>query len=242
MSSGFLALVRLVGTVYFKKNLATVVSKLGVETPNQLFNSTNQSNMTDEERHQEWHHAIKRVIHITSENQRPPTLSALRRHWLTLCWIKGMWNNSTKADQHDGLASPETHGWIKEVNGEYLIDWDAKEVVQKIQDTLDFLCKGCACKSGCRTKRCSCQKKGIFCGAGCECRDCSNMQLGQKTQVNEECTNEDHEEDRCEYEDDNEETYIEETEDEETENEETEDVDTEIITDLDFMTDLDFLS
>lgn len=41
---GFPAFVRLIGTAYFKKNLATTVSKLGFETPDQLMNSigTNQ--------------------------------------------------------------------------------------------------------------------------------------------------------------------------------------------------------
>ena len=39
MKKGFLALIRLFGTAYFKKNLATVVSRLGCNTPKQLYNS-----------------------------------------------------------------------------------------------------------------------------------------------------------------------------------------------------------
>ena len=74
MNSGFLAFVRLIGTVYFKRNLATVVSKLNVDTPNQLFNSIDQP--SDEEKHQEWYHTIKKAIHVVSEDQRPPTLTA----------------------------------------------------------------------------------------------------------------------------------------------------------------------
>ena len=58
MKAGFLSFVRLIGTVYFKKNLATVVSKLGFETPNQLYNSMNKS-LNDERKHREWYLSIK---------------------------------------------------------------------------------------------------------------------------------------------------------------------------------------
>lgn len=54
MNAGFLSFIRLIGTVYFKKHLATVVSKLGFETPNQLYNSMNLS-LNDEEKHREWY-------------------------------------------------------------------------------------------------------------------------------------------------------------------------------------------
>ena len=38
IENGFLAFVRLIGTLYFKKDLATVVSILDIETPDQLYN------------------------------------------------------------------------------------------------------------------------------------------------------------------------------------------------------------
>ena len=172
-NSGFLAFVRLIGTVYFKRNLATIVSKLEVETPHQLFNSIKQA--SDEEKHKEWYHTIKKVIHVVSEDQRPPTLTALRRHWMRACWTHRMWSNSTKADQYDGLPPPETQGWFIDKDG-YSIDWEAKEVTTIIQNTLDWLSKGCRCKTGCTSKRCACKKKGANCGAGCECKHCQNIQ------------------------------------------------------------------
>ena len=43
MKAGFLAMMRLFGTVYLQKNLASVVSNLGLETPEQLFNSMDSS-------------------------------------------------------------------------------------------------------------------------------------------------------------------------------------------------------
>ena len=48
--------------------------------------------------------------------------------------------------------------------------------------TLDSLNKGCTCKTGCKTKRCSCVKKERKCGAGCECKGCVNVQLSHPSQ------------------------------------------------------------
>ena len=175
MKLGFLSFVRLIGTAYFKKNLATMVSKLGFETPNQLFNSIDLTDV--DEKHQEWYRSIKRVIHVLKEEHRPPTYTALWRHWMRSCWVKEMWMNSTSENQYEGLAPPETQGWIKSDQGEYSIDWEDQAVQQKIQKTLNFLCKGCSCKTGCKTNRCSCQKNGRNCGASCECRGCTNLHL-----------------------------------------------------------------
>ena len=173
LSSGFLSLVRLTGTVYFKSNLASLVSKLGFETPNQLYNSMDP-NLNEEEKHREWYLSIKRVIRIVHEDQQPPTLTALWRHWMRSCWIKQMWGNSNKPDHYVGLPCPESHGW-HESNEGYSIDWEADDVVQQIQATLNFIDKVCTCKTGCKTKWCSCQKNERSCGAGCECRGCTNI-------------------------------------------------------------------
>ena len=91
--SGFYAFIRLVGTVYFKKNLASVVSKLNIETPVQLFNSLGCT--TDHEpKHTEWYNLIKKAYNPMNETQQLPTLTALNRHWMRCCWIKEMWKNS----------------------------------------------------------------------------------------------------------------------------------------------------
>ena len=189
---GYLALVRLIGTIYFKKHLATVVSKLGFETPSQLFHSIDPA-FSDEEKHKEWYCSIKRVILVQSEDQRPPTLTSLKRHWMRSCWIRHMWENSQKPDQYSELAPPETQGWIKD-QGKYSIDWEAEETLQQIQATLDFLDKGCTCKTGCKTKRCGCRKNKRSCGAGCECRDCANMLLTTDALNKEENEEKDEEE------------------------------------------------
>ena len=45
---------------------------------------------------------------------------------------------SSKPDQYDGLVPPELHGWVIDDVG-YSIDWEAQEVQQQIQKTLEFL-------------------------------------------------------------------------------------------------------
>ena len=173
MNTGFLAFIRLMGTAYFKKNLAAVVSRIGLETPRQLYNSITLGS-SSEEKCKEWYLRIRKVVPVLTEDQRPPTLSALWRHWERSCWVQGMWKNSSKSDQHDRLPPPELHGWVKDSAG-YSIDWESEEVQQQIQETLDFLSRGCTCKTGCLSKRCSCQRKERSCGAGCECRGCKNI-------------------------------------------------------------------
>ena len=80
VKQGYLSLIRLIGTVYFKKHLSSVVSKLGFETPDQLYKNIEPS-LSVEERHNQWYLNIKRVIFVQSEDQRPPTLTSLWQHW-----------------------------------------------------------------------------------------------------------------------------------------------------------------
>ena len=120
MNTGFLAFIRLIGTAYFKKNLTTVVSRIGLETPTQLYNSITLGS-SSEEKCKEWYLRIRKVVPVLTEDQRPPMLSAFWRHWERSCWVQGMWRNSSKPDQHDGFPPLELHGWVKDSTG-YLID------------------------------------------------------------------------------------------------------------------------
>ena len=56
LNSGFQAFLRLVGTLYFKKNLPAFVSEYGFATPNQLFNSL------DTQKHKMWIEKIRNVV------------------------------------------------------------------------------------------------------------------------------------------------------------------------------------
>ena len=66
---GFLAFVRLVGTLYFKKHLSAFVTLRSVQTPIQHFNSI--AGETREERHQQWYGDIRRIVsdRICSEEE-----------------------------------------------------------------------------------------------------------------------------------------------------------------------------
>ena len=52
------------------------------------------------------------------------------------------------------IPPPEHSGWIRHSDGSYAIDWEAPEVQEKIKHTIDFLTKGCSCKTGCKCNRC----------------------------------------------------------------------------------------
>ena len=129
-----------------------------------------------------------------------------------------MWNNCTSEDQYHGLPAPEAQGWLKTDSG-YEVDWEDDAVVGKIKATLEFLSKGCTCKSGCKNKRCDCVKSNRQCGASCECRGCTNMQLRTPPQLQQE----EEEQDEQELEEELEEDKDEELEsDEESDEEELE--------------------
>ncbi len=45
------------------------------------------------------------------------------------------------------------------------------------------LLKGCKCKAGCSTKRCSCRNKGRNCSIGCDCINCTNTQMKENDEL-----------------------------------------------------------
>ena len=57
------------------------------------------------------------------------------------------------------------------------IDWDAPDLQERVKGTIQFLTKGCTCKHGCKTRRCSCKKNSKHCGPGCECQGCVNLDM-----------------------------------------------------------------
>ena len=175
---GFLAFMRLVGTLYFKKHLSAFISR-GYETPQHLFHSLEEASPLDQ--HQQWLENIRGTIgeRITSEDERVPSHGALWRHWLRSCWVYKMWGKSMS--KTIGLPPPEKYGWeLNHNDGTYCIDWECEEVQQQIKNSIDFLCRGCGCKKGCKTKSCGCRRKGKPCGPGCECQQCTNL-VGERT-------------------------------------------------------------
>ena len=52
--------------------------------------------------------------------------------------------------------------------------WDSEENTKRVEQTVQYLTKGCKCKTGCVTKRCKCQKGQLLCGPSCQCTNCTN--------------------------------------------------------------------
>ena len=83
--------------------------------------------------------------------------------------------NSTEEDIQQAIPAPELCGWKKNENRTYEYDWECQMVQRHVQDTIDFLTKGCGCKKRCQTQRCKCFKNKHCCGPSCRCQNCLNV-------------------------------------------------------------------
>ena len=164
---GFLAFIRLVGTAYFKKHL----SCFQFASPRESLNSFTSSDPVA--RHKEWFESIRSTVWtcIEFKDEFPPSFEALWRHWLRTCWVSNFWQQA--GCNKYSLLDITQFSW--KVAGDKLsVDWDAPENVLNICKRVDLLLRGCSCKKGCKTKRCSCCKAGRTCGPGCACHNCDN--------------------------------------------------------------------
>ena len=105
------------------------------------------------------------------EDEMIPSITALKRHWQRSCWVLHMWRQATNNEMN--IESPVGNGWIED-NGKLAIDWESQENIQKVRKRVDLLLKGCACKTGCKTNRCSCKRNCLACSPGCRCMHCCN--------------------------------------------------------------------
>ena len=174
---GFLCFLRMVGTVYFYKHLASFNALYGHETPTHLYNSIDPT-LSPQEKHKKWIEAITSVVanHIKTEEERLPSYTALWRHWLRSCWMASLWLNASLPNPRSSLPFPENSGWLlSSERRKYTIDWEDPDIVAKVETNIALLIKGCKCKGGCKTNRCGCKKKLVSCGPGCECHECTNL-------------------------------------------------------------------
>ena len=170
MNLGYLSFLRLVGTVYFKKH------NTGLNTPNPSthFNTFYEMGKPPQAQHHEWLEDIRQTIwdRVQHEADMIPSNGALYRHWKRTCWVINMWSQSCQS--HMVLAPLTEFGWRIEED-ELHFNWDSEENMAAVRERVETLTKGCHCKAGCRTARCSCKKKGKKCAEGCECFNCSNV-------------------------------------------------------------------
>ncbi|CAC5422646.1 LIN54 [Mytilus coruscus] len=110
---------------------------------------------------------------VWSEVEMIPNAEALKLHWLRCCWVMQYW----KQRNTNFMSLPEINsfGWNIS-NGEITVVWDTEINLKKVNDTIQWYTKGCSCKSGCTTLRCSCKKSANkYCSPGCKCVNCLNL-------------------------------------------------------------------
>lgn len=165
---GYLAFMRLIGTVYFKKNS----SGFDTVSPATYFSQFND-HTTVEEQHSSWLQEIRQTIWYRTkfENEMIASDEALLLHWQRSCWILHMWSQADRSDLE--LLPMTSFGWCSDED-QLTMKWDTEFNICAIRQRVDVLTKGCKCATGCTTNRCGCKKKGVQCSAGCECFNCSN--------------------------------------------------------------------
>lgn len=156
-TTGFLAFLRLIGTIYFKKYI-TAFDYNSPETHFKSLNVTTLSSVGTENVHTKWLEDSRQQIwdRTTSEDEMIPSTDALWRHWLRSCWVMDMWGQADHAALQ--LAPLTSFGWNL-VDDVLKIEWDSSDNIAMVKERVGSLTKGCKCRSGCGTSRCGCRKR-----------------------------------------------------------------------------------
>ena len=164
---GFLAFLRLIGTAYFSKYRSCFL----FESPRAFLNSLKSSDSKTQ--HRVWLECIRTTIweRTEFEDELPPSVEAIWRHWLRSCWVSHYWSEA--AQNYCNVLDFTCFGW-KINDGCLEIDWDDPLNVAEVRQHVQLLLCGCSCKKGCATRRCSCLKAEQKCGSGCSCCNCEN--------------------------------------------------------------------
>ena len=125
--------------------------------------------------------------------EKVPPYTSLCRYWLRTCWVVQLWRNSVLPDVYSSLPLPQQSSWLC-LDGIYSINWEASEVQQEVQSSIDFLLKECGFKKGCKSNICGCRKKQSFCSPGCLFQGCTNIQ-GYQVNENDDDNDDDDDDD-----------------------------------------------
>ena len=117
-NAGFLAFLRLIGTIYFKK----YASGFDTQSPSSYFKRFINPIKSVREQHTQWIDSIRDNIWSRTkfENQMIPSTDALYLHWKRTCWIMHMWNQADK--NTITLIDMEQFGW-KIIEEQLTIVW-----------------------------------------------------------------------------------------------------------------------
>ena len=166
--NGFLAFLRLVGCLYYKR----YASAFSDRSPVNFFKSFSGENISDI--HIQWLGKIReRVWQQCNDEEKDylPSVESLRFHWLRACWVSDVWLQADQASVSH--LSLNDYGWAVE-NGSVKFKWDTPENIARVVDVVKQLTIGCSCKKGCKTKKCKCHQAHQNCSVSCKCRSCEN--------------------------------------------------------------------
>ena len=183
----FLAFLRLVVTVYFKKHAHGFSTPPPVTLFNKYYNQQQQPRTLEQhrvwledicqpctlEQHRVWLEDIWQNIwdYIQFEDETIPSVHALYRHWKRVCWVIDMWHQANRNVME--LMSLTEFGWTIDENN-LTLDWDSQEKVDAVKQRVASLIRGCKCRTGCGASHCGFKKNTKICSMGCECINCLN--------------------------------------------------------------------
>ena len=174
LRSSVLGFYRLIGCLYFRSGV-----KNKDFTPLTHFKKTKEQNfdLASSDLQKTWVELIrfKTIEMKDDEKEFIPSLAALHCHWLRSNYALLLWQQATH--QYVTMPPLSIYGWIVQEDGSLACGWDSVENFSKVRAKVSFLSKGCSCKSGCKTKICSCLKHSRLCGPGCKCIDCENLSI-----------------------------------------------------------------
>ncbi|CAG2204979.1 unnamed protein product [Mytilus edulis] len=125
---------------------------------------------------------------VMSEVEMIPNAEALKLHWLRCCWVMQYW----KQGNTNSMSLPDLNSYGWNISDGEITVWYTK---------------GCSCKSGCTTLRCSCKKSANkYCSPGCKCVNCINLptNLNQAVDVPDSDLEDSEQEEDISYESDSE--------------------------------------
>jgi hypothetical protein len=109
---GFLAFLRLIGSVYFKKHATCFETP----TPASHFSKFVTATCTCTEQHTKWIEDIRETISYRTifDNEMIPSTEALFYHWRRSCWVIDMWSQAE--ENRMSLQPINEYGWTCDDN------------------------------------------------------------------------------------------------------------------------------
>ena len=98
-------------------------------------------------------------------------------HWLISCWVTNVRKNSANRNMYGALPPPDEYGWKKDTctTVHYKFDWDSSKIQTTVQETINFLIKGCSCKKDCKINSAAAERTGANVALRANVKDSLNL-------------------------------------------------------------------